>query len=74
VLLGAGEGDTLALRPGTRVALVAVAGTLPDQLTAGDTVAGVEARSGTVVLARWRVIVSTGLGPAPVLWRLFGRR
>jgi D-alanyl-D-alanine carboxypeptidase (penicillin-binding protein 5/6) len=74
VLLGAGEGDTLALRPGTRVALVAVAGPLPDQLTAGDTVARVEARSGTVVLARWRVIVSTGLGPAPVLWRLFGRR
>jgi hypothetical protein len=32
-----------------------------------------EARSGTAVLARWRVMAAAPLGPAPVLWRLFER-
>lgn len=74
LLLAPGEGETVALRPGTVVDLVAVGHTLPDRLAAGDTVTGLEARSGTAVLARWRVTASSPLGPAPLLWRLFGRR
>jgi D-alanyl-D-alanine carboxypeptidase (penicillin-binding protein 5/6) len=74
VLLGDGEGAPVALRPQSRVDLAVVATPLPDRLIAGDTVARLEARSGPVVLARWTVISSTGLGPAPLLWRLFERR
>ena len=74
VVLGAADGDSVALRPGDRVDLVTVGVPLGDHLIAGDTVARLEARSGSVVLARWRVITSTGLGPAPFLWRLFERR
>ncbi len=50
--------------------------TLPlgDRLGAGDTVARLEARSGGAMLARWRVMAASPLGPAPVLWRLFERR
>lgn len=73
VLLGDGEGVPVALRPQSRVELAVVATPIPDRLIAGDTVARLEARSGPVVLARWRVITSTGLGPAPLLWRLFER-
>ena len=74
MVLGAADGDSVALRPGDRVDLVTVGVPLGDHLIAGDTVARLEARSGSVVLARWRVITSTGLGPAPFLWRLFERR
>jgi D-alanyl-D-alanine carboxypeptidase (penicillin-binding protein 5/6) len=74
VLLAPGDGDTLALRPGTTVALVPVALPLSDRIAAGETVVRLEARSGTAVLARWRVMAAAQLGPAPVLWRLFERR
>jgi hypothetical protein len=74
LLLAPGDGDTLALRPGTTVALVPVALPLGDRIAAGDTVARLEARSGTAVLARWRVMAVAPLGPPPVLWRLFERR
>jgi D-alanyl-D-alanine carboxypeptidase (penicillin-binding protein 5/6) len=74
VVLGAGEGGPVALRPGSSVDLAVVSVPMPDRLIAGDTVARLEARAGPVVLARWRVIASTGLGPAPLLWRLFERR
>jgi D-alanyl-D-alanine carboxypeptidase len=74
VLLAPGDGDTLALRSGATVALVPVAIPLSDRIAAGDTVARLEARAGTAVLARWRVMAAAPLGPAPVLWRLFERR
>jgi serine-type D-Ala-D-Ala carboxypeptidase (penicillin-binding protein 5/6) len=73
VVLGAADGDTVAVRPGDHVDLVTVAVPLGDHLIAGDTVARLEARSGRAVLARWRVVISTGLGPAPFLWRLLER-
>ncbi len=74
LLLAPGVGDTLALRPGSGVDLVAVPLPLGDRLAAGDTVARLEARAGTAVLARWRVTAAAPLGPPPVLWRLFERR
>ena len=74
VLVGDGQGDAVALRPGSVVELAVVAVPLGDHVIAGDTVARVEARSGRAVLARWKVITSTGLGPAPLVWRLFERR
>ncbi|MEA2671887.1 MAG: hypothetical protein QOG45_2107 [Chloroflexota bacterium] len=74
LLLAPGDGDTLALRSGTTVALVPVALPLGDRIAAGDTVARLEARAGPAVLARWRVMAAAPLGPPPVLWRLFERR
>ena len=74
VLVGDGQGDAVPLRPGSRVDLATVAVPLGDHVIAGDTVARIEARAGTTVLARWKVITSTGLGPAPLVWRLFERR
>jgi len=70
LLLAPGEGDPAALRRGSAVDLAVLPPHLPARLAAGDTVTWIEARSGTAVVARWRVMARTHLGPAPLLWRL----
>jgi D-alanyl-D-alanine carboxypeptidase (penicillin-binding protein 5/6) len=74
LLLAPGEGDPVALRPGSTVGVVAVLQALGDRVEAGGAVARLEARSGAAVLARWRVTAAMALGPAPLLWRLVERR
>jgi D-alanyl-D-alanine carboxypeptidase (penicillin-binding protein 5/6) len=73
VLLAPGEGTQVVLRRRAPVQLATLPRRLPAELGTGDTVAWIEARSGTALIARWRVMTTTHLGPAPLLWRLLHR-
>jgi serine-type D-Ala-D-Ala carboxypeptidase (penicillin-binding protein 5/6) len=70
--LGAGVGEAVAVRRGSRVELVTVPAPTVSRVRQGDTVATVEARLGTTVVARWPVLATASLDP-PLLWRLLPR-